>query len=134
MVHQPKDSVILETTDLYDSIVRFNKNNYNKHEGKHPELRQKQFCPGQIIMALKTPSFVIKGRNPDTLCYYFELFRVRDVIKLVKVVVLETNRHSPNDPHCVIKTAFKTDHVQELKYGYEPMCYNNYKLSRRMYG
>ena len=116
--------VILETTDMFGSVVRFHKSNYDKHKDKHSELRQKQFCPGQIKMALQHPHFTIPGNQDGTLCYYLELFRVRDIIKLVKVVVRETNRLSKSDPHCVIMTAFKTDHVQELKYGFVPTNYN----------
>jgi hypothetical protein len=123
----PDAEFVLEVEDMFGSIVRFYKINYDNHKDKHPELRQKQFCPGQIKMALQNPHFTIQGNQDGTLCYYFELFRIRDIIKLVKVVVRETDRLSKNDPHCVIMTAFKTDHVQELKYGIVPTYYNGYR-------
>lgn len=120
----PQTNVILETTDMFGTLVRFHQTNYDKHKDKHPELRQKQFCPGQIKIALEKPHFTIQGNKDGIICHYLEIFRVRDIIKLVKVVVLETNRFSEKDPHCVIMTAFKTDHVQELKYGFVPTYYN----------
>ena len=119
--------IILETTDMFGTVVKFYKTNYDKHKDKHAELRQKQFCPGQIKMALQKPHFTIPGNQEDTLCYYIELFKIRDIIKLVKVVVRETNRLSKSEPHCVIMTAFKTDHIQELKYGLVPTYYNRNK-------
>jgi len=115
----------LEVTDFFGSVVRFGKKNYDKHKDRHPELRQKQFCPGQIAMALEKPTLTIQGNQEGTLCYYLELFRFRDIIKYAKVVVQETDRLSTSDPHCVVKTAFKTDHIQELKYGLVPTYYNN---------
>lgn len=118
------DKIVLEETDMFGTIVRFHEKNYDKHKSKHPELRTKKFHPQEITMALKSPSFIIEGNQQDTICYYLELFRIRDIIKFAKVVVRETDRHSPTDPHCIIKTAFKTDHVQELKYGYVPTYYN----------
>lgn len=124
MKFSPESEIVLEISDLYGTIVRFEKKNYDKHKQYHPELRQKQFCPGQIAMALQKPTFVIKGNHPDTLCYYLELFRVRDIIKYAKVVVREADRLDKGNPHCIIKTAFKTDHVQELAYGFAPMHYN----------
>jgi len=124
MKFSPNSGIVLEVTDIYGTVVRFEKKNYDKHKQYHPELRQKQFCPGQIAMALEKPTFVIKGNNPDTLCYYLELFRIRDIIKYAKVVVREADRLDKSDPHCIIKTAFKTDHVQELSYGFKPMHYN----------
>jgi len=120
----PGEEIILETTDMFGSVVRFYKNNYDKHKDKHPELRQKQFCPGQIKMALHNPSCTIDGNQKGTVCYYLELFKIRGIIKLVKVVVRESDRHSKDDPHCIIMTAFKTDHIQETKYGLVPTYYN----------
>ncbi len=125
MRYSPKSEVILEVTDMYGTVVKFWKNNYDKHKDKHPELRNKQFCPGQITMALQQPSFVIQGNHHSTLCYYLELFRFRGIIKYTKVVVQEAERNSSANPHCVIKTAFKTDHVQETNYGFVPMYYNS---------
>ena len=110
---------------MFGAIVRFGGKNYDKHKDKHPELRQKQFCPGQITMALEQPTFVIQGNQPETLCYYLEIFKIRDIVKYAKVVVQETNRLDESDPHCTIKTAFKTDHIQELKYGFTPTYYNS---------
>lgn len=124
MKYAPTNEVILEVSDYFGTVVRFGKKNYDKHKDKHPELRQKQFCPGQIAMALEKPTFVIQGNQDETLCYYLELFRFRDIIKYAKVVVQETNRLKKIDPHCVIKTAFKTDHIQELKYDFVPTYYN----------
>jgi hypothetical protein len=124
MHYSPGSRIILEVTDIYGTIVRFSKNNYDKHKDKHPELRNKQFCPGQIARALQKPTLVIQGYQEGTLCYYLVLFRIRDIIKYTKVVVQETDRNDKTNPHCVIKTAFKTDHVQECKYNYKPMYYN----------
>lgn len=118
-----RDVCVVETPDCFGTIVKFMKKNYDKHKDKHPELRTKKFCPQQITMALQKPSFTIPGNQDDTLCYYLELFRIRDIIKYVKVVVRETTRHQKGNPHCVIMTAFKTDHVQELKYGLKPTRY-----------
>jgi hypothetical protein len=124
MRYSPRSAIILEATDIFGAIVRFEKRNYDNHKDKHPELRQKQFCPGQITMALEKPNFVIQGNQEGTLCYYLELFRFRDIIKYAKVVVQETNRLRKKDPHCIIKTAFKTDHIKELKYGFKPTYFN----------
>jgi len=125
MNYSPESEVILEVTDQFGTIVRFGKKNYDKHKDKHPELRQKQFCPGQIAMALESPTFVIEGNQAETLCYYLEILNFRGIIKYAKVVVQETDRLSKIDPHCIIKTAFKTDHIQETKYGSLPTYYNN---------
>ncbi len=124
MRYTPDGNIILEVTDYFGTIVRLEKKNYDKHKDKHPELRQKQFCPGQITMALEKPTLTIKGNQDNTICYYLELFRFRDIIKYIKVVVRETNRLDEIDPHCIIKTAFKVDHVQELKYNLVPTYYN----------
>lgn len=125
MRYSPKSDIILEVTDMFGTIVKFEKSNYDKHKDKHPELRNKQFCPGQISMALEKPSFVIQGNQDCTLCYYLELFRFRDIIKYTKVIVREASRNHGTDPHCVIKTAFKTDHIQETRYGFVPTYYNS---------
>lgn len=119
----PQNEVVLETTDMFGTIVRFHKTNYDKHKDKHAELRQRQFCPGQIKMALQHPTLTIAGNQEGTVCYYLVILRVRDIIKYVKVVVREVERLSESDPHCIIMTAFKTDHVQELKYGLVPTYY-----------
>ncbi len=37
-----------------------------------------------------------------------------------KVIVDERNRHKKNNPRCYIKTAFRIDHIQELKYKFKP--------------
>src|SRR5262245_37518078 len=97
--YTPGRDVILEVTDYFGTIVKFGKNNYDKHKQKHPELRQKQFCPGQIAMALENPTFTIPGNQDGTLCYYLELFRYRDIIKYIKVIVRETDRLHRTNPH-----------------------------------
>lgn len=125
MRYSPESEIILEAVDYFGTVVRFGKNNYDKHKDKHPELRQKQFCPGQIAMALEKPTFTITGNQEGTLCYYLVILKFRDIIKYAKVVVQETNRLSKTDPHCIIKTAFKTDHIQEFKYGFVPTYYNS---------
>ena len=122
MRYDPEGEVLLEVEDCFGSIVKMHKKNYDKHKDRHPELRQKQFCPGQIVEALERPTLVIQSKQEGALCYYLELLRIRDIVKYAKVVVDETRR---KDKICFVKTAFKTDHVQELKYGYDPMRFNN---------
>ncbi len=123
MTTAEEEKSVLEVTDYFGTIVKFKQKNYDKHKDKHPELRNKQFFPKQITMALQRPTLTIDGNQEGTLCYYLELFRVRDIIKFTKVVVRETNRRNNSDPHCVVMTAFKTDHIQELKYGFTPTYY-----------
>lgn len=125
MKYSPKSEIILEVIDFYGSIIIFRKNNFDKHKDKHPELRNKQFCPGYIATALQKPSFVIQGNQDGALCYYLELFRFHDIIKYTKVIVHEVDRNNKANPHCVIKTAFKTDHIQEIRYGFTPTYYNS---------
>lgn len=125
MKYSPDSEVILEVTDYFGTLVRFSKRNYDRHKEKHPELRQKQFCPGQIAMAIENPTLTIQGNQPGTIRHYLELFRAHGIIKYTKVVVDESLRLSPTNPYCVIKTAFKTDHVQELKYGFSPTYYSS---------
>lgn len=122
---QQNDGIVFETLDMFGSTVRFHKRNHQNHLNKHPELRQVQFYPGQVRQALQHPTLTIEGNLPHTLCYYFEILNFRSIVKYAKVVVYEENRNSSTDPHCVIMTAFKIDHIQETKYGLTPTYYNN---------
>lgn len=114
------EKYILKCKDLFGSEVVFEKQNYEKHEKKHAELRDSSFCPERIVKALQKPTFTIKSKNPDSLCYYYEEYSHNGIMKYTKVVVYEKHRDRKNSPQCVVKTAFRIDHIQETKYGFEP--------------
>jgi len=118
-IKTPKISV-LKCTDIFGTTVEFTKNNYDKHRLKHRELENPSFCPARIEKALKTPTLTIKSQIPHALCYYYEEYRNNDIMMYTKVIVDERHRYRKRNPICHIKTAFRIDHIQELKYNYKP--------------
>jgi len=69
MTTAEEEKSVLEVTDYFGTIVKFKQKNYDKHKDKHPELRNKQFFPKQITMALQRPTLTIDGNQEGTLCY-----------------------------------------------------------------
>ena len=113
---RPNNNYILKCVDLFGATVVFEKLNYEKHKNKHRELEEPSFCPKRISTALQKPTFTITSKLDDTICYYYEEYSKNDIMMYTKVVVCKKR---------YIKTAFRIDHVQEIKYGYKPTYYKN---------
>lgn len=111
---------ILICRDIFGSKIIFTKKNFEKHRFKHRELENPKFCPKRIAKTLITPTLTIKSKLPHALCYYYEEYSNNDIMMYTKVIVDESNRHDKNYPRCYVKTAFRIDHIQELKYKFKP--------------
>jgi len=111
---------ILTVTDIFNSPVVFTKSNFNKHRKKHRELENQNFCPTRIEKTLQQPPLTVKSTIEHALCYYYEEYSSNGIMMYTKVIVDEKHRNRAKNPICYIKTAFRIDHIQELKYGYIP--------------
>lgn len=98
----------------------FSRRNFEKHKKKHPELRIGSFCPKRIIKTLQNPTFTIKSIVPHALCYYYEEYSSNGIMRYTKVIVHEEQRAKKESAICFVKTAFRIDHIQEIKYGFQP--------------
>lgn len=115
-----KDQPILKCTDIFGSQVIFEKENYERHKTKHRELEDSSFCPKRILKALQKPTLTIKSKIDGNLCYYYQEYSNNGIMMYTKVVVDERFRLRKKLPVCFVKTAFRIDHVQELKYDFKP--------------
>lgn len=120
IVMDKKDQPILQCTDIFGSQVVFEKNNFEKHKAKHRELEDSSFCPRRILKALQKPTLTIKSKIDGYLCYYYQEYSNNGIMMYTKVVVDERFRLRKKLPVCFVKTAFRIDHVQELKYDFKP--------------
>ena len=111
---------VLQCRDRFGSLVVFERSNYEKHRKKHRELENLSFCPKRIVTALQQPTFTIRSRLDDTLCYYFQEYSNNGIMMYTKVIVYEKFRFRGESPRCYVKTAFRIDHIQETKYGFKP--------------
>ena len=116
---------VLQCRDKFGSLVVFERSNYEKHKNKHRELDNPSFCPKRIIQALQEPTFTIKSKIEHTLCYYYEEYSNNGIMIYTKVIVFEKFRFRPSPEICFVKTAFRIDHIQELKYGLKPSYNKN---------
>lgn len=113
------EDCILQSEDYTKKLVVFEIKNYNKHRHRHRELEMHSFCPLRIIRAIKEPTFTIKSKQKKSFCYYLEEFSLNGVMRYTKVVVFCKKKFRS------IATAFRTDHIQELQYGYKKVFYNS---------
>ena len=111
-----KVAIVLRCNDDEDRIIIFEASNFNKHKRRHPELEQESFFPGRIKNALRKPDKKMNGFKNNTKCYYVEEYSVNGIIKYTKVVVHDLPRKINDETVYCIKTAHKTDHIQELRY------------------
>ena len=109
---------VLSCKDCFGSLLVFERQNFEKHRSKHPELNHPKFCPDRLIKALQEPTFTIKGLVPHTLCYYYEEFAINGILKYTKVIVHEEFRNRKKSPVCYVKTAFRIDNVKEDNYNF----------------
>lgn len=109
---------IIDSTDCFGRRIVFSRINYDRHRKRHPELEIPDFCPRRIIEALKQPTFTIQGKIPLTQCFYLEEFKLNGVMRYTKVIVGDRTELFQDGACHVIYTAFRIDHVQEVKYGY----------------
>ncbi|MDB5164770.1 MAG: hypothetical protein JWL89_396 [Candidatus Saccharibacteria bacterium] len=110
-------AIALRCQNFQKRIVVFRKDSYDEHCLRHPELEDPTFFPPKVLQALKTPTFWVKAYKNDSICYYLELFAINGIMKYVKVVVSNKSQTINGERVYRIKTSFKTDHVQEQKYG-----------------
>jgi hypothetical protein len=110
--------VALRCADYQKHVVVFRQDSFDTHKLKHPELEQPGFFPEPVKKALRKPTFCIAGHKNNATCYYLELFAKNGIMRYVKVVVSNRPENINSEQVYRIKTAFKTDHIQEKKYGY----------------
>ena len=109
-------AIVLRCSDDENRIIIFEASNYNKHKRRHPELEQDSFFPDRVKNALRKPDKKMSGYKNNTRCYYVEEYAINGIIKYTKVVVHDSPRKINGEIVYCIKTAHKTDHIQELKY------------------
>ena len=115
---------ILKCMDKFGSLVVFEHSNYERHKNKHRELENPNFCPKRIESALKEPTLTIQSKIGHTLCYYYQEYSNNGIMMYTKVIVNEKFRFRKKLPMCFVKTAFRIDHIQEIKYGFKPNYHN----------
>jgi hypothetical protein len=113
------DPIKMQCKDFEGRDVVFAQDNFIRHTRKHPELEQTSFFPKHVMHALQNPTHVVGGYHNNTRCYYFTIFKKGDIILYAKVVVATNITVIDGKEVYCIKTAHKTDHIQETKYGYK---------------
>ncbi len=106
-----KPKYILDFKDKDGRRVVWEKESYNEHAKTRKELLEKSFLD-RIIRARQEPDVIIESHiDKRCLCYYILEYRTNGRSRYTKVIV-KSNINKID----YIKTAFRPDHIKELKY------------------